>query len=214
MTDSKHYEPVAATDDAAPPAYEAATQGTLPADLALLSTRATPVKAVQPSATPQMRLHGPRNPLAVPVGLDGKRDWSHGLCAWYERPALTAEAMCCPCLVFNHNRERLVHLTQTGEPHPDPSRLGLWTCLYALAPQLGGIGQVALQCVARFHTRQRYAVRGNAVEDVLVGAFCTTCSLVQESRELEGEEQALRAEGGGAVAPQQYYRDEAGDAQA
>jgi len=45
------------------------------------------------------------------------------------------------------------------------------------------------------------------------GAFCTTCSLVQESRELEGEEQALRAEGA-VTAPQQYYRDEAGDAQA
>ena len=65
--------------------------------------------------TPQMRLDGPRNSLAVPVGLDGKRDWSHGLCAWYERPALAAEAACCPCLVFNQNRERLVHLTQTGE---------------------------------------------------------------------------------------------------
>ena len=49
MTDTKqHYEPLATADDAAPPTYEAAAQGNIQADVALLSTRATPVKAVQP----------------------------------------------------------------------------------------------------------------------------------------------------------------------
>ncbi|TNY23360.1 PLAC8 family-domain-containing protein [Rhodotorula diobovata] len=217
MTASKQqYQPLNTTEDAPPPAYEAAVK----ADLAQLAGRATPpfpvVQAAQPRATAPMRVSGARNPKQVPVGLDGKREWSHGLCACLETPGLTAEAMCCPCLVFNANRERLVHLTQTGEPHPAPSRLGLWCCLYSLAPQLAGIGQVALQCVARFHTRQRYAVRGNAVEDVLVGAFCSTCTLVQEAREIEAEEEALRAGAGAEPArpSEGYYRDEEGLVQA
>lgn len=118
-------------------------------------------------------------------------------------------------MLYNHNRVRLTHLAQSGErassPHfrvasranslprdgtpadPSPSFCGLSCLLYALAPQVAGIGQAALQCVARFQTRNRYAIRGNAVEDVLVGAFCAPCSLVQESREIEDEEQALRA---------------------
>lgn len=37
-----------------------------------------------------------------------------------------------------------------------------------------------------------------------VGAFCTTCSLVQESREIEEEEIALEQ----GVAPEIFYRDE------
>lgn len=139
MTASKQqYQPLNTTEDAPPPAYEAAVK----ADLAQLAGRATPpfpvVQAAQPvrgvpalhreallivlsqRATAPMRVSGARNPKQVPVGLDGKREWSHGLCACLETPGLTAEAMCCPCLVFNANRERLVHLTQTGERASPP----------------------------------------------------------------------------------------------
>ncbi|BGP37359.1 hypothetical protein JCM10450v2_001268 [Rhodotorula kratochvilovae] len=211
MSDKKqHYAPLPAQDDAPPPAYEAATAAGGGPGLAQLAGHTAAVYAAQPRAAPPMQISAHRNPKALPVGFDGRREWSHGLCGWYQTPGLAAEAACCPCLVYNSNRERLVHLTQTGQPAPSPSRLGVWCCLYSLAPQLAGIGQVALQCVARFHTRQRYGVRGNAVEDVLVGAFCTTCSLVQEARELDAEEQALRAAsaGEGSALAEGSYRDE------
>lgn len=80
------------------------------------------------------------------------------------------------------------------------------------------------QGFSRFQTRERYGIRGSPVEDVLIGAlqavatsaldahhfdfptgaFCTTCSLVQESREIEEEEIALEQ----GVAPEIFYRDE------
>lgn len=88
---------------------------------------------------------------------------------------------------------------------PAPQHVGLWCGLYALAPQLAGIGQAALQCVARFQTRQRYGIRGNVVEDTLIGTFCTTCSLVQEARELDDEEEALRQSG---PAPDTFFHDD------
>ncbi|GAA6047714.1 hypothetical protein JCM3770_001741 [Rhodotorula araucariae] len=209
MSDKKqYYTPLATADDAPPPAYEAATAAPGGPDRARLAGRTAAICATQPRAAAPMQISVHRNPKSLPVGLDGRREWSHGLCGWFQTPGLAAEAACCPCMVYNSNRERLVHLSQTGQPAPAPSRIGLWCGLYALAPQLAGIGQVALQCVARFHTRQRYAVRGNAVEDVLVGAFCATCSLVQEARELDAEEQALRAGAGDVAAPEGYYRDE------
>lgn len=43
-------------------------------------------------------------------------------------------------------------------------------------------------------------------------ALCTSCSLVQESREIEEEEQALRAAGG--PAPETFYRDEEAEVEA
>ena len=89
-----------------------------------------------------------------------------------------------------------------------------------------------MQCFSRYQTRARYSIRGNEVQDAVIGklrnshsllrdfhsrnlqvhslrpvrtnwhwtpildaaaALCTSCSLVQESREIEEEEQALRS---------------------
>ncbi|GAA6035053.1 hypothetical protein JCM8097_002163 [Rhodosporidiobolus ruineniae] len=200
------YTPLSASDDAPPPAYDAALAAP---DSHLLASRNTALRAQQPTAVPQMVVGGPRNSKAQRIGDDGKREFNHGLCSWYETPGTTAAAACCPCVVFSRNRSRLTHLTQTGEALDSPSNVSPWCCLYALAPQFFGIGQVALQCLARMQTRQRYGVRGNVVEDVLVSAFCTTCTLVQESRELSDEELFLRnQEGLQVVEPEVFYRDE------
>lgn len=202
--DSKQDYQLLATEEAAPPpAYEAASDA---ATSEIPDTR-TALHRAQPTARPQMAVGGARNARAKPVGLDGFREWNNSLCSCYETPGLTAGACLCPCLVYSSNRSRLTHLSSTGQPVAQPQYVGLWCGLYALAPQLAGIGQAAMQCVARFQTRQRYGIRGNAVEDALIGTFCTTCSLVQEARELEDEEQALR-QGGEVVPPQTFYRDE------
>ena len=167
----------------------------------------------------------------------------------------------CPCIVYSQNHHRLVSLTATGQrkysflslrflflfprqsnwslySHPSTATestqpVSLWCGLYFLAPQFAGVGQAFLQCFARNQTRSRYAIRGNEIQDLLVGtshpsfsyeellsrlgswsveceielgAFCQPCSLVQESREIEEEEEAIRNVGG--VTPEAIYRDE------
>ncbi|GAA5867699.1 hypothetical protein JCM3774_003381 [Rhodotorula dairenensis] len=188
--DKKDYHLLATEDAAAPPpSYEAASASTS------TDVPDTTVLRAQPTAARPMTVGGARNAKSQPVGLDGLRDWNHQLCSCHERPALTAAACLCPCMVYSANRSRLTHLSATGQPVPAPQHIGLWCGLYALAPQLAGIGQAAMQCVSRFQTRQRYGIRGNFVEDTLIGTFCTTCSLVQEARELDDEEEALRQAG-------------------
>ncbi|GAA5893377.1 hypothetical protein JCM5296_004860 [Sporobolomyces johnsonii] len=196
--DKKKYSPLPESEETPPPAYETAQ-----AELSQLTSRTATVE--QPIPMPQMRIGGSRNPKSLEVGLDGKRRWTHSLLSCHERPALTAGAFCCPCVVYSSNHSRLTHLTHSGQPDPSPQHIGLWCCLYSLSPQIFGVGQIAMQCFARFQTRSRYGIRGSPVHDVLVSAFCPTCSLVQESREIEEEEQALRA---GGPAPETFYRDE------
>ena len=94
--------------------------------------------------TAPMKVGGNKNANNVPVGPDGKRDWSFGLfdcfsrcqlCTFWNRsakfgpptfrdtdrlPLSTAgcHSTCCPCVVYSKNRQRLRHLQQHGTPHP------------------------------------------------------------------------------------------------
>ncbi|KAL8279241.1 hypothetical protein RQP46_008278 [Phenoliferia psychrophenolica] len=186
------YTPIA-EDDLPPPAY------TNKANTTLLDTTGL-------VATPQMTIGGARNSKSLPIGLDGKRSFNHGLCSCLETPSLALNAICCPCIQFSRTHSKMVHLSTTGEPHPAPQNVGLWCCLYALAPQATfGVGQIMLQCFSRLQTRQRYGIRGDMVQDALVASFCTPCSLVQEAREIADEEEALRE---GGAPPETFYRDE------
>ncbi|KAK4700881.1 hypothetical protein P7C70_g5361, partial [Phenoliferia sp. Uapishka_3] len=173
----------------APPAYETET---------LLNTTGL-------VPTRQMQVGGARNAMSLQVGLDGKRSFNHGLCEFYEEPLTALNAICCPCVVYSSNHSRLTHLSATGKPNESPSRVGVWCALYALGPQFFGVGSSILQCFSRLQTRQRYGIRGDMVQDALVAGFCVPCSLVQESREIDDEENALRE---GGEAPDTFYRDE------
>ncbi|GAA5901897.1 PLAC8 family protein [Sporobolomyces salmoneus] len=193
------YTPIPQED--APPSYEQ-SHASPPA-----STSFRRVEQ-QPISTPQMTIAGARNPKSLEIGLDGKREWNHSLLGCAERPGLTAAACFCPCMVYSSNHHRLTSLTSTGAPTDSPRPVSLWCGVYALAPQLFGVGQVFMQCFSRYQTRMRYGIRGNEVQDVVIAALCSPCSLVQESREIEEEEEALRAEGGGIASPEVFYRDE------
>lgn len=65
-----------------------------------------------------------RNPKALEVGLDGKRDWNYGLCGCLDRPGLTLAACVCPCSVWATNHTRMQHLAAKGTREFDvqPSR--------------------------------------------------------------------------------------------
>lgn len=86
------------------------------------------------------------------------------------------------------------------------NNVGLSCGLYTLASQLFGVGHLALQCISRTQTRQRYSVRGNVVEDLATALLCTACVQVQEAREIADEEAALRQ---GAEGPEVFFEDEA-----
>ncbi|GAA5851061.1 hypothetical protein JCM3766R1_004165 [Sporobolomyces carnicolor] len=197
MTGDKNMGYTALPVDDAPPAY----------DEQLASTSAFRRVAQQPMPTPQMSMAGARNPKSLEIGLDGKREWNHSLFGCLDRPGLTFAACFCPCMVYSENQHRRIALTTTGEPLPSSTRpVSLWCGIYALAPQLFGVGQIFLQCFSRSEIRARYGIRGNEIEDAVVSALCPSCSLVQEYREIEAEEQVLR--GAGARGPELVFRDE------
>lgn len=86
----------------------------------------------------------------------------------------TRLVMCfsCPCMVYSENQHRRIALTTTGEPLPSSTRpVSLWCGIYALAPQLFGVGQIFLQCFSRSEIRARYGIRGNEIEDAVVCTF-------------------------------------------
>lgn len=77
--------------------------------------------------------------------------------------------------------------------------------LYTVASQVLGVGHLALQCMSRTQTRQRFGVRGDICVDAASAVFCTACAMVQEAREVEDEEMALRQGGEG---PEVFFSDE------
>lgn len=137
-----------------PPSYESNGAPSAPKNLDFqlntltLRTLAMLPIQYQPSAQTTMLLvggggnggiGGNRNPLFSKVGLDGKREWSHSLFSGIkERPASMALACCFPCCKYSNNRSKLVHLTKHGEPNESPVNCGLFTVLYAIAPQFLG----------------------------------------------------------------------------
>ena len=85
-----------------------------------------------------MAAGGNRNVLNREVGVDGRRDWSFGLCDFTDECGLCmstalakisynlAESLSlegcwaawCPCVVYSKNKQRLEHLQNYGTPLP------------------------------------------------------------------------------------------------
>jgi Cys-rich protein (TIGR01571 family) len=45
----------------------------------------------------------------------------------------------------------------------------------------------------RVEIRERYAIRGHVINDVLAAFWCGSCALTQERREIEAEEASFQA---------------------
>ncbi|KAK4056267.1 hypothetical protein OIO90_002710 [Microbotryomycetes sp. JL221] len=160
----------------------------------------------QPTVNPGMSvMNAIRNPNNLEIGLDGRREWSNHICACHERPGLTLAACCCPCSVWASNHSRTRALDQTGQPTNSPEHVGTFCCMYLIMQQLTGVGHIAMQSFSRFKHRERYSIRGSILEDALWPIFCQPCALVQESREIEAEEQATLKQD---EPPAPMYRDE------
>jgi len=151
----------------------------------------------QPQANPGMTVAGGNlNSKNVPLDGNGERDFSFDLFGCLDDPMTCIFAWFLPCTIYGKNKSRLEHLQQ-GQVHPDGGEiLGPDTITYGALTfccQLGWI--IGMQ--NREAIRQRYHIRGDPATDCLLSWACAPCTLTQQSREIELEEQSLGALGGG-----------------
>ncbi|KAF8325756.1 PLAC8 family-domain-containing protein [Cantharellus anzutake] len=164
----------------------------------------------QPSTAPQMAisggegLGGNRNALGKPLnGPAGHRDWSFGLCDFCGACQTCLFAFCCPCFAYGQNMSRLKYLKNQGTPHPEGGTvLNAESVTYYAFMHLYIPGCYSM--IGRREVRKRYNIEGNLCTDCLTQCFCSPCSITQESREIELEEQTLFPRVTGARANQAY----------
>ncbi|KAF9524352.1 PLAC8 family-domain-containing protein [Crepidotus variabilis] len=131
---------------------------------------------------------GNRNAQNMPVDADG-RDWSNGLCGCCSSCGTCICATVLPCVVYGKNKHRYQHLDQQGTPEPSPGCCS-GSCVAHGIFAACGLGFI-FQMVNRGHVRHRYNIKGSGCGDCCTSFWCSPCQLVQESREIELEEQSF-----------------------
>ena len=116
----------------------------------------------------------------------------------------------CPCVVYSKNRQRIRSLQTQGTPLANGGETyDSHCCIYGgfditgyswiMQVCLGertfhkmGIQQIVpLQIRTREEVRERYGIRGDAIGDCFASWCCRPCTLTQECREIELEENSL-----------------------
>nr|GAT60279.1 predicted protein [Mycena chlorophos] len=149
----------------------------------------------QPRVTQPMKAGGNRNALNLPF-TDGEREWSRGVFTCLEDPLTCVVSWFLPCVSYGRNRARYNAL-EAGNVSKDPMEgiISNESIIYGVAHCFGCGGLIGMG--GRAQTRGRYAIRGDGATDFLLACCCAPCSLTQESRELELEEQSLDHPGAG-----------------
>ncbi|KAF7314365.1 hypothetical protein MKEN_00909200 [Mycena kentingensis (nom. inval.)] len=148
----------------------------------------------QPHATKPMSAGGNRNAMNLPM-VDGQREWSHGVFDCLADPLTCVVSWFLPCVTYGRNRARYNALEQNGTVSNDPMEgvISNETIMYGVAQCFGCGGLIGMG--GRAQTRGRYSIKGDGATDCLLACCCAPCSLTQESRELELEEQSLNHPG-------------------
>ncbi|KAF9255174.1 PLAC8-domain-containing protein [Marasmius fiardii PR-910] len=137
---------------------------------------------------------GSRNAKCLPTGSDGRRDWSTGLFSCYKEHTFGdwALACFCPCITYGRNRARLDHLTQQNRPDPvgRETTHNVDCCLHCCMCTFCLFGW-ALLIPNRAVLRTRYRIRGSFLSDCCLSLCCSSCTLTQESLEIELEESSF-----------------------
>jgi Cys-rich protein (TIGR01571 family) len=95
-----------------------------------------------------------------------------------------------PCIVYGQNKHRYEHLNAKGTPHPTGGPMCSGSCMTHGLSTICGLNFL-FQMVNRGHVRRRYNIKGSGCGDCCAALWCTPCQLVQESRELELEEESF-----------------------
>ncbi|KAF8996340.1 PLAC8 family-domain-containing protein [Cyathus striatus] len=146
----------------------------------------------QPQPVQPMSIEGGnKNAKNLPVGPDGKRDWSFGLFGCCGDMGACCLGTWCPCLLHARNKRRLEHLNTQGTPHPNRHDVCNGdSCVYGLIEVAFDMGWI-LQIGTRGAIRERYQIRGSTGSDCMAAMCCGICDLVQGHRELELEENSF-----------------------
>jgi len=144
----------------------------------------------QPQAAAPMAADGNRNVLNCEIGADGQRDWSHGLFDFTDECGLCCYSSFCPCVVYSKNKQRLHQLQTHGTPLPGGGDRYTADCSFFACLALTGNAFI-LMIKNRSNIRSRYNIRGSTMNDCATSIFCRCCSLTQERREIELEENSF-----------------------
>ncbi|KAJ7784566.1 PLAC8-domain-containing protein [Mycena metata] len=149
----------------------------------------------QPHATQPMQTGGSRNANNLPF-VDGEREWSNGVFDCLSDPLTCVVSWFFPCVSYGRNRARYQALEQ-GAVSKDPMEgiISNESIIYGVAHCFGCGGFIGMG--GRGLTRGRYSIRGDTATDFALACCCGPCSLTQESREIELEEQSLGHPGAG-----------------
>jgi len=157
-----------------------------------------PLHQQQYPPQPQMSISGAqvggdRNIANKPYDWRGERPWTYGMCNCCGACGTCCTACWCPCMTYSSNRSRRQALERNGAPHPEGGHSCggdclLFCCIHSFS--LMSCGWV-LEVVERGNTRQRYKISGNQCGDCMASWCCLPCVLMQESREIEGEERSF-----------------------
>ncbi|KAJ7086279.1 PLAC8 family-domain-containing protein, partial [Mycena epipterygia] len=152
----------------------------------------------EPLATRPMQLvpGGSRN-FKNMVIVDGEREWSNDVFDCFTDPLTCLVSWFLPCMVYGRNRARFQALESYGAVSTETSDglIGGDSLLYCAAQCCGCGGIVGM--MGRGETRARYGIHGGGCNDCLLSCCCAPCTLTQESREIELEEQSLGHPGAG-----------------
>ncbi|KAL7410793.1 PLAC8 family-domain-containing protein [Mrakia frigida] len=149
-----------------------------------------PYQSFQPPFKAPMNTQGdPRNAMGLPHDVDGRRDWSHSIFSCFDRPETCCLSCWCPCVMYSRNKSRLHHLSEFNVKHPQGGDSVSSDCfLHCCLNTVVGLGWL-LQIGTRGATRDRYKIQGGACEDCVSIWACNPCTITQETREIELEEQ-------------------------
>ncbi|KAF9783357.1 PLAC8 family-domain-containing protein [Thelephora terrestris] len=134
-----------------------------------------------------MQIASNTNTKNLPLDSSGRRGWSHSLFGCFSDCGTCLTAVFCPCIVYSKISTRLDHLNKNGSPHPSGGDACGGSCIGYTATCCIGVSCI-LQTIQRGNTRSRYNISGNGCTDFLAACCCHVCDLVQESREIELEE--------------------------
>jgi Cys-rich protein (TIGR01571 family) len=113
------------------------------------------------------------------VGDVTLRPWKVNLFDCFSDCSTSAEACCCPCIIFGKLQHKRNNGSMTYHEYEND-----WCCLYC-AFALCCTMQWALGFLNRIDFRMRHKQEGSILNDCCSHAFCHCCALVQEIREVQ-----------------------------
>lgn len=145
---------------------------------------------MQPQQQMQVQVNH-RNPKNLPVNGNNERTWNEGLFGCFSDMDKCCLSCWCPCIAHGKIKQRYEALESNDTPATDVGCCSTASWCYFL------LGYCGWGCFLDFglrgDIRRRYHIEGGMCGDLCVSYCCHICNQVQQSREIEAEEQSIEA---------------------